>query len=373
MLKKHFHVIVSSSFSLDCSQNDDSNKTTHSLCTETSFGLNFAHEKVAERFYQTALQLMPSQTKLHESTRESRHCALYRTEEMTDYSRSSIYHSYHYQTEEAGALTASGKFPKSLEESIEDEQSLHVLQVSYGGGTSEEEGVEDVDGRRLSLRLKHRQKGKKRMSKEWAGFSGGRSEYEPSMRRRSESMDGIHISYPTDVKHLAHINPCTPFHTLKEVVNNTGIHPPRKPRKGLLNKTKLYRTPSAPGPLHHNSVPPLSTVPFPTILITPSDQQIIASLHKFPTAPPPISDFEDLLRQLKLSKEEDRSDLTSSTEAWQYSFHSAVGNLIHKKLASEPFYSKLLSFTQSGNEETSEKSNSRTASVIIHDHGVVSL
>ena len=395
VMDKHFHVLMSSlvlpssnTFLTPPETQEDSIKK------EICYGLSFAHEKVAERFYQAAVQLMPqpSSTKTNQIcdraqlvqslTSSLTTCS---PEEMTDFPpklQSGIHRKS--MVEEAGALTSSGRFPLPLEESIEDEKSLQVLQVSYGT-VSEDEGLEDVDiDGKVPFKMRYKRKDRKStlqdsMKSDWRGLSGSGSVFlEKEPAKRSESLEEIRISYPTSVKHTAHINTHTPVHALKQVVNtgkslytvvdNENKEPNNK------RHTKLHRTPSAPTRIRHHSLP-LKPLHRPTILVTPAEspKRKYPPINNLPSPPPCVTDFQELLKQLKVAENNDKDELTNSLEAWQHSFHSAVANLIRKKLHDEVLCSKLLSLTQSGREETSEKPTSRTTSVIIHDHGIVCL
>ncbi len=362
---------------------------------EQSYGLSFAHDKVAERFYKAVIQLIPKQSSSTSYYRGLSHSLSMTTsltimpEEMIDFpplvqSDSFISHQS-FLEEEAGALTSSGKFPNPLEESAEDEQSLKVLQQSFATNDCRHVGgiVEDVDlvDKRKSMLsnqpivkkyhtfLQNKRRGSLDHSSESLI-----SKHSPLMKQRSESLEDVRISYPTTVRHLAHISHATPFHTLKQVIN-TGIAPGSVLESDIEKQRyeKLKRTPSAPCRVRHKSFSFVSSTPAcPTIHIT---HPVIANKkQQHPKPPPQITNFDALVQKLQATGEMDRqSEFTSSTEAWQQSFHCAVSNLIRKKIYDDPSNPKLLSFTQSGREETSERPSSRTASLIIHDHGIVCL
>ena len=387
-MESHFHILTASLLPSSSKEKERENK-------ETCYGLSFAHEKVAERFHQVALQLMPtvvgSKTVASSQLKQDSISAMMSsdTEEMTDnpplYLSSKLpavsYRAMQEaQEEEAGALTCSGHFPLPIEDSYEEEKPMHTLQVSYGG-TSEEEGLEDVDlgGQRLSLTKPKRNKEKQRLrstgSREWMCSSSGNSRSfldssynESRLKRRSESMHEIRISYPSSFKHLAHVHPGTPFHDLKQVIN-TGVSPLSSPKPTKTcsdDKVKIRHTPSIPNRLkaqRHNSLPPN----FPTILVTPATYNRQAP---YPPPPPPVSDFKQLLEELQMPKTNE-GGLTDSMEVWQVSFQSAVEKIVEKKLQNE---SKLWSLTaQSGRTERNEREDNRVPSVIVHDHGVVYL
>jgi hypothetical protein len=182
-------------------------------------------------------------------------------------------------------------------------------------------------------------------------------------------MEEIRISRPVSVLHLAHVNSYTPLHALKQAVNTGRSAFTISDRK----HEKLHRTPSAPISRlrRHFSTSNVK----PAIIVTPpgiEPQHHHLQLSDLPYPPPPTQDFEELLKEI-LIKKKDNEDLTCSLDAWQSSFQMAVGNLIHRKLRDDELYSKLLNLTQSGQAESNEKSNNRTGSMIIHDHGVVCL
>ena len=398
----HFHVFTTKKPKEDSSFNGlmSDPAVAHQDLTNTretsdiNYGLSFAHEKVAERFYLAVMQLIPKRflpqksTKWEERLSHSLSLSTSLTvtpEEMTDLPplvQSDSFLSQNFLIEEAGALTSSGRFPNPLEESVEDEQSLQVLQRNFSGIKSEEEIVEDVDA---AEKYKMKLKGYRSIGQLCSGMALSKrrgsldtsSEVlmskSPILKRRSESMEDIRISYPTSVRHLAHVSQETPFHTLKQVIN-TGTAPGSVVESDIERQRfeKLKRTPSAPCRVRHRSSSMVKSTP-PIIFVTPPDSAT-KSNKQLPKPPPPVQNFESLVQQLQTTGEIDKnSEFTNSTEAWQQSFHSAVGNLIRKKIYEDPLNSKLLSFTQSGREETSESSNSRTASLIIHDHGIVCL
>ena len=399
VLDKHFHVFISG-LDLGC-------HLTEQQSPYYAYGLSFAHEKVAERFHQAVMQLVPQASESLTSSeatnskrdKPQRMHVLSKSlnvspEEMTDFppfqSSSEYTTKSKLSVEEAGALTSSGKFPTPLEESAEDEQSLHVLQATYNGATSEEEIIEDVDtDGRISIQKKRQTGGKKnrlhvpsRLINRRGSLEGNTEKKQFPLKKRSESLQDVRISYPTTVKHLAHIDQETPFHTLKQIVN-TGSAPGSVFEESIDRKrySRLQRSPSAPCHVRPRSKSLLKSFR-PAILVTPAKtarKKKLSPKLDLPSPPAPISDFESFLQQLQSSKEQsqqisdNQSELTSSLDTWQLSFHSAVGNLIRKKLQSDTIYSKLLSFTQSGKQETCEKPSSRTTSVIIHDHGMVCL
>ena len=398
-LDNHFHVFTTERSRICALSYGGQNEIPHHNLTssynhhsELTYGLSFAHDKVAERFYKAVIQLIPKQLSSTSyftgKERLSHSMSLLSTsmtitpEEMTDFPplvQSDSFLSQNYLIEEAGALTSSGKFPNPLEESdAEDEQSLKVLQQSYtNGARSGEDIVEDVD---LSDRRKYtrnhsiirRYHGVLNSSKRRGSFDHSSETLISKgslMKQRSESLDDVRISYPTTVRHLAHISQATPFHTLKQVIN-TGFAPGSVVESEIEKQRyeKLKRTPSAPCRVRHRSSNSfVSSMPS----ITHPDSR---NKKQLPKPPPQITDFDALVQKLQTAGEIDRqSEFTSSTQAWQQSFHCAVSNLISKKIYEDPSNSKLLSFTQSGREETSERPNSRTASLIIHDHGIVCL
>ena len=354
VLDKHFHVIIIPTTSKMWSTSYMHNiKEKKEIC----FGLSFAHEKVAEKFYQTVVQLMPHVSgplELQETT--SNVSNLFAScQEMVNFTP-----TCNLLEEEAGALTLSGKFLTVAEQIIEDE---HIVDVSFGfTSVCEEETLEEVD---VDEKIKNKQNIKqesKHLSKEWMNESTGHH----SLMSRKASIEDIHISNPVSVKHMAHVNAHTPLHTLKEVVNTgkslfTSNMLDQKERK----HGKLHRVPSVPTRIKHSSSP--------TIVVTPAkiyQQSNDLKVYSLPSPPFPNGNFEDLLKIMKFKNTE--CDQAESC-AWERKFQCVVNNLIHKKLQDDDLCSKLLSFTQSGQEQTSEKSDSRTSSIIIHDHGIVYL
>lgn len=383
-MEKHFHILTASL--LPVSSTTD--KKGYECSNEASYGLSFAHEKVAERFHQAAMQLMPNS---NSKTSIEPHSLNVMTsaddEEMIDYPPLSLssklplsYSRPEVQEEEAGALTCSGHFPLNIEDSCEEEKPLHALQVSYGG-TAEDEGLEDVDGRDLGVksRLKNKEKRSRRIAgsrESWMCSSSGSSRGflesdNQKLTRRSESMHDIRISYPTSFKHLAHIHPGTPFNDLKQVIN-TGVSPyslrssTEHNERTSDGKVKLRNTPPVQSKVHrHNSLPSK----FPKILVTPAIENKRRQVP-YPPPPPQVMDFKKLVEELRLPETDNESGLTDSMEKWQVSFQSAVGKLIEKKLTREP---NLWSLTQSGRAEKNERKVNRVPSVIVHDHGMVYL
>lgn len=365
---------------------------------ELSYGLSFAHEKVAERFYKAVIQLFPRKLNSSHAIDRLTHSlsAITLPEETTDLashtlvkSDSFVEQSYN-QIEEAGALTSSGKFiPNPIEEnSSTDEDSLKVLHQSVSQSLHGAALEEDVDLVSSDNKLRGPSFGcssgaprTRRSTSMFSVLSSRRgsldnssetllnNKHAPLIKQRSESMDDVRISYPTTVRHLAHVSQETPFYTLKQVIN-TGYAPYSVLNSDIEKQRleKLKRTPSAPA--HKSSfVRSSSSIP---LLVSPAN----SSLYKkqFPCPPPQVNDFDALVQKLQTNGEIDRySDLTSSTQAWQQSFYCAVSNLIRKKIFDDDTNSKLLSFTQSGREETTERPDSRATSLIIHDHGIVCL
>ena len=396
ILDRHFHIFITErsrtsalSFGLNTPRQHNLSSSYNHHMDSVTYGLSFAHEKVADRFYKAVIQLLPkrfpssssfSRDRLSQSVSLSSSLTI-TPEEMTDLPaliQSDSYLSQSFLVEEAGALTSSGKFPNPLEEesSPEDEQSLRILQHSYTNNKGEEV-IEDVDAsrrrqcvpRKLNSFLSTPSLAKRRGSLDHSSAESLLNKSSSLLKQRSESMEDVRISYPTTVRHLAHISQETPFHTLKQVIN-TGICPGSVLESDIEKHRyeKLKRTPSAPCRVRNRNSSFVSSTP--AILVTNTD----ATKKSFPKPPPQVSDFDSLVKKLQSAGEIDRqSEFTSSTQAWQESFHCAVSNLIRKKIYDDPNNSKLLSFTQSGREETSERPSSRTASMIIHDHGIVCL
>ena len=382
-MEKHFHILTASLLPVSSAKD----KKEDECSNEASYGISFAHEKVAEKFHQAAMQLMPnsnSRTSIEPGSLNVMTSA--DDEEMTDYpplylsSKLPLSHSRQdAQEEEAGALTCSGHFPVNIEDSCEEEKPLHALQVSYGG-IPEDQGLEDVDGQSLEVKSrKNKEKRRRRSagSREWMCSSGGsskgflESDSHSKLTRRSESMHDIRISYPTSFKHLAHIHPGTPFNDLKQVIN-TGVSPysmrPSTEHDARTNdgKVKLRNPPPVPSKVNrHKSLPPN----FPKILVTPAIENLRRQVP-YPPPPPQVTDFKKLMEELRLSETDNESGLMDSMEKWQVSFQSAVGKLIEKKLKKEP---NLWSLTLSGHAEKNERKVNRAPSVIVHDHGMVYL
>lgn len=307
---------------------------------ECCFGFSFAHENVAEKFYQTVIQQL---LEIDSQPTIPQQSVIGSPEEMIDFPPDNS-----ELLEEAGALTLSGKFPViEFEESVEDKQSLHVLQVSYGSSVSEEEVLDDVDFAKKTKKVKKKRISFKRLSKcrdarklQWSSH-------------QSSKLEDIQISYPVSVKHMAHVHPKTPFDALKEVVNT-----------GTSTGTELhYDVLSLPTTTEMKK---LSLSANPAIIVTPV-AQYQRSMIKIPSPLIPAKDFEILLKELKVNEQiiDDHSK-----EAWQHSFQFAVSNAISKALQDSL---KVVSFTQSGREKTVERGTSRNSSMIIHDHGSVSL
>lgn len=310
-LDKHFHVLTA--FGADIGE-------------ERTYGMTFAHEKVAERFFAAVKQLAPGEvTQL--PPRFSERSTKMVSVEATDLP--SLHGRVLRDEEEAGALTASGRITmREFEESVGgDDRAVRLQQIATPGEGSEpehrDEIVEEVDE--------------------------GRHQLMTSKQLKDTSRDRVDISHPTSCKHVAHVGVDTPVHALAQVIN-TGED--------------------------------LSTVH-----VCKSERR------SFPPAPPPMTNFEKLLKELQAqsfrvqrspttqsadgggtdkTEETDSASLSSETSCGE-SFHMAVAQLIRKKLHDEALYSKLVSFTASGREEKCEKPLRRAASVIIHDHGIVCL
>ena len=367
VLDRHFHFVVKSL------SPEQSNKEE-----DACYGLSFAHEKVAERFYQAIMQLVPKkpkdEPKLKETTNLLRGLSSslkISPEEMTDFPRlirSNSLMDRRASLEEAGALTLSGRFPCPLEESIEDPKTMELLYETQP--LNHDDDV--IDGRAPPGKFKfNRLRSSLKQNK-----SDDHTRKPRSMNKSlSMSLDDVNISFPTGFQHKAHVSHHTPFHALKEVIN-TGISPAAYTDNGLGPFRPLRRVPSAPNIQRYRNPSQTSNIKRPTILVTPPTK---FKEYKLPEPPLAVSNFEAFLKEINTNKEllasvdEEQSDLTGSIEAWQQSFQSAVGSLVHRKLCNEELASKLLSFTQSGRQETCEKPTNRTSSVIIHDHGMVCL
>ena len=390
VMDNHFHTLHVSAASESCAGKQGER-------TGACYGISFAHVKVAERFSQAIQQLIPRET-LYPSQYVSESGQLMRAmSEMSlvchEYETIDLPHGKPFRgrlhsMEEAGALTSSGNFPTSQTEAKseeDDEQAWKVLMdlQTFNVTSSREELIEDVDGRpnskhykKLSLKRASHDKEKKRK------YS---SEGSPKRKGDYVDYDDINISFPTSVRHVGHVDTETPLHSLTRVVtggsapetvlsSQIGRRSRRSPSVPIRRRSRWYRRYTREA----NSAP--------TILVTPANSKRQSSTHlkNVPSPPPPVDDFEALIGSLqslqtstgkgeKEGEEGIELNTCSDEDTWQTSFHSAVAGLIRKKLHDEALYSKLLSFTQSGRPETSEKPAHRAASVIIHDHGVVCL
>ena len=297
----HFHVLTAT-------MNDSDEYKT--------YGMTFAHEKVAERFFAAVKQLAPNEVNYSRPRRYSRDGQQLVSIEATDlpslHSDSGRYQAF--SVEEAGALTASGRFKNETEEesaAMDDDQAVQLQQEKVGGAEITE-GLEEVD--------------------------------QPNMEKQMDtSRDRVDISHPTGCKHIAHVGSDTPVHTLVRVIKN-GEDPNSIPKCD-------DRTEHSPSPL---PPPPMTDVQ--NLL-----QKMTCSLN---------------LNKKDCSKEDTKQtgyDSQTAEEDPEENFHKVIGKLIHKKLHDEAIYTKLVSFTASGREEKCEKPTTRAASVIIHDHGIVCL
>ena len=323
-LDKHFHVLTT--------------ENPQRSGEEKTYGLNFAHEIVAERFIAAVTQLAPGE-RSNKPPHFGEKATRLLPEESTDLP-SLQGHNKHssLHVEEAGALTASGRITSWLEESGGvDDQAVRLQQKNEAGAAMGEchqvEFVEEVDD------------GKRKMS------ASKRTKATEQLRER------VDISHPTYCKHVAHVGMDTPVHTLAQVIK-TGEDP-----------TTVSREMTA----SHSS--------------TKSDKEE----RCFPPPPPPVTNFEKLLQEMQAQNVSTKRNLEATHAADEgdgegtdsvsmiseiscgESFHVAVAQLIKKKLHDEALYSKLVSFTASGREERCEKLSKRAASVIIHDHGIVCL
>lgn len=401
VIDKHFHALCVSTFDVESPVQHHQHKEVNGRqgeLKEACYGISFAHMKVAERFSQAVQQLIPderlcSKQEVRESGRLLRAMSaisLVSTElEATDLPNPRPFRARLHSMEEAGALTSSGNFPSSedQEKTVEDdEQALKILTdlQAFNITSSREELIEDVDGKhkqdkKISTKLASQDKDKKR-----------KHSMEGSQKKKSVStnIEEVKISFPTSVQHIGHVDSETPLHYLTKVVTGGGSAPETVLSSRIERHSWLKRTPSTPlrQRSHRYRRYNREAISAPTILITPasSKRRSSAPVKNIPPPPPPVTDFDSLIRSLQslqtttTQEEKEREkgiELSISLEenSWQATFHSAVAGLIRKKLHDEALYSKLLSFTQSGRHEMSEKPAHRTASVIIHDHGVVCL
>ena len=298
----HFHVLTATA------KDSDEDKT---------YGMTFAHELVAERFLAAVKQLAPNEVKSSNRPHFG-HGQQLVSIEATDlpslHSDSGRYQAF--SVEEAGALTASGRFKSEMEEesvATMDDQAVQLQQEKVGGAETADQGLEEVD--------------------------------KPNLEQQKETLrDRVDISHPTSCKHVAHVGSDTPVHTLVRVIKNG-----EDPSSILECDNNTEHSPPPPSP------------PPPTNFQTLLQKMCSLNLNKEECSEECTTEQTDYVSQ------------TAEEENPEETFHKVIGKLIHKKLHDEAIYSKLVSFTASGREEKCEKPTTRAASVIIHDHGIVCL
>lgn len=307
-LDRHFHVLTTG--------------TDDKKCT---YGMTFAHEMVAERFFAAVKQLAPCEAKSKRTRYAHRQVV---SIEATDLP--SLHGTRGLHVEEAGALTASGRFKSELEESTGG-MDYHAVQLQREKPLVEQtsdQGTQDVV--------------------EEVDHGGNHPTSYKTLK--DGSRDSVDISHPTACKHVAHVGSHTPVHTLVQVI---------KKGEDLSSVRDSESMKQSAQPLPPPPPPPMTN--FQTIL------EELQSLNLGETSPEEKTSKDGSDRN---GAENPDNDSQTSQEK---SFHKAIGKLINKKLHDEALYSKLVSFTASGREEKCEKPAKRAASVIIHDHGIVCL
>lgn len=302
--------------------------------TEKAYGMTFAHELVADRFFAAVQQLAPEvATKTPTSSVGQRQL----TEEATDFPPLSILQKRNQlqNEEEAGALTASGNMSRELELSgTVDPQTVRLQQFSVA--RTPDEPIEEVDAGSHYC--------------ETASFK----KLESSFSERDAKVD---ISKPMQCKHVAHVGQDTSVQTLAHVIK-TGEDPGcRSLMQEKLAANKMSRS--------YFPTPPPSSAINQIVQDLASCGHHLQKQHSAPSISSPCEDDHG-------KKETDAVSQWSELSCGE-NFQTAVAQLIRRKLDDEALYSKLVSFTASGREDQAEKPTTRSASVIIHDHGVVSL